>query len=211
MKIVNIYTDGACSGNQNEENVGGWGCILEYAGVEKELCGGEVNTTNNRMELTALIEALSALKEGGLALRIYSDSSYLVNCFRNRWYEGWQKNGWKNSQKKPVENRELWERLLALLAPNTAQFYLVKGHQKLKEGGAKANAPAFKHYKEQNPQTEGPCFGAQDENQPLEKINYRRFAGIVEYNCRCDALANVYINENRRPKQNAEPDGGLQC
>ena len=78
-KQVNIYTDGACSGNQNEENVGGWGAVLEYAGREKELCGGEVNTTNNRMELTALVEALSALREDGLKLNIFSDSSYLIN------------------------------------------------------------------------------------------------------------------------------------
>ncbi len=184
MKTVNIYTDGACAGNQNEENVGGWGSILEYKGAEKELSGGELNTTNNRMELTALIEALSVLKEDGLDLRIYSDSSYLVNCFRNKWYEGWQKNGWKNSQKKTVENRELWEKLLALLAPNAAHFYLVKGHQKLKEGGARANSQAFKHYKEQNP-------------EPGEKLTYKRFAQIVDHNNRCDALANVFIKENR--------------
>ena len=115
MKIVNIYTDGACAGNQNEENIGGWGCVLEFMGREKELCGGEINTTNNRMELTALVEALSALKETGLTLNIYSDSAYLVNCFRCKWYQSWQKNGWKTSQKQPVENRELWERLLQLL------------------------------------------------------------------------------------------------
>ena len=184
MKTVNIYTDGACAGNQSDENIGGWGCILEYKGAEKELSGGELNTTNNRMELTALIEALSVLKEDGLDLRIYSDSSYLVNCFRNKWYEGWQKNGWKNSQKKPVENRELWEKLLALLAPNAAHFYLVKGHQKLKEGDARANSQAFKHYKEQNP-------------EPGEKLTYKRFAQIVDHNNRCDALANVFIKENR--------------
>ncbi|MBR3301176.1 MAG: ribonuclease HI, partial [Firmicutes bacterium] len=74
MKTVNIYTDGACAGNQEKDNIGGWGCMLEYAGREKELNGGEINTTNNRMELTALIEALSALKERGLRLRIFSDS-----------------------------------------------------------------------------------------------------------------------------------------
>ena len=195
MKTVNIYTDGACSGNQNEENIGGWGCVLEYNGIEKELCGGEINTTNNRMELTALIEALSALKEHGLALQIYSDSSYLVNCFRKKWYEGWVRNGWKNSQKKPVENRELWEKLLALLAPHTAQFHLVKGHQKLKEGGAEANAAAFEHYNEQNNET----------------VCYERFARIVDLNNRCDALANEFINEHRRPMQPEDADGGPQC
>ena len=115
MKIVSMYTDGACSGNQNEENVGGWGCILEFAGREKELWDGEVNTTNNRMELSAPIAGLSALKEKGLLVRIYSDSSYLVNCFQQGWHKNWVKNGWKTSQKKPVENRELWEKLLSLL------------------------------------------------------------------------------------------------
>ena len=181
MKIVNIYTDGACAGNQNEENVGGWGCVLEYAGREKELCGGEINTTNNRMELTALVQALSALKETGLDLRIYSDSSYLVNCFRSRWYESWQRNGWRTSKKAPVENRELWEQLLGLLAPNKASFFLVKGHQTLKEGGEEANASAFARFIKHNG----------------EAFSYERFAQIVDYNNRCDALANVFINENR--------------
>ena len=131
MKIVNMYTDGACSGNQNEENVGGWGCILEFAGREKELWDGEVNTTNNRMELSAPIAGLSALKEKGLLVRIYSDSSYLVNCFQQGWHKNWVKNGWKTSQKKPVENRELWEKLLSLMEGQTCEFYLVKGHLKL--------------------------------------------------------------------------------
>ena len=187
-KIVNIYTDGACSGNQNEENVGGWGCVLEFAGHEKELSGAEVNTTNNRMELKALIEALSALKEGGLELCIFSDSSYLVNCFRQRWIQGWQRNGWKNAQKKPVENRELWEQLLALLAPNTAHFYLIKGHQKLKEGGARANAPAFRKFKENNGDI---IISAKAPGGA--KLSYKRFAQIVEYNDRCDALATTAI------------------
>ena len=194
MKTVNIYTDGACAGNQNEENVGGWGCVLEYNGNEKELCGGEVNTTNNRMELTALIEALSALKQSGLELRIFSDSSYLVNCFRQRWHVSWQKNGWKNSQKKPVENRELWEKLLNLLEGNEPHFYLVKGHQTLKEGGARANAAAFKRFRENNEAAYLAAPGS-------EKFSYRRFAQIVEYNNRCDALANVFINEHRAAQE----------
>ena len=181
MKTVNIYTDGACAGNQNESNVGGWGCVLEYQGREKELCGGEINTTNNRMELTALVEALSALKEKGLDLRVFSDSSYLVNCFRNGWYKGWQKNGWRNSKKQPVENRELWERLLELLEGNSASFFLVKGHQSLNEGGEEANRAAFERFRKHNG----------------EGFSYERFAQIVDYNCRCDALANVFIGENR--------------
>ena len=202
MKTVNIYTDGACAGNQNEENVGGWGCVLEYNGNEKELCGGEVNTTNNRMELTALIEALSALKQSGLALHIFSDSAYLVNCFRQRWYKGWQKNGWKNSQKKPVENRELWEKLLGLLEGNEPHFFLVKGHQTLKDGGAKANAAALKRFKEHNDEELKLAAGGRG-------FTYKRFAQVVDYNNRCDALANVYINEHRaaeEPEGPAEPE-----
>ena len=181
MKTVNIYTDGACAGNQNESNVGGWGCVLEFNGHKKELHGGETDTTNNRMELTALIEALSALTEDRLFLRIFSDSSYLVNCFRNKWYVSWQKNGWKNSKKQPVENRELWEILLGLLENNKAEFFLVKGHQKLKEGGKDANFIAYRRFTDNN----GPDF------------SYEEFEEVVGYNIRCDELANVFINEQR--------------
>jgi ribonuclease HI len=181
MKTVNIYTDGACAGNQEESNVGGWGCVLEYRGREKELHGGEIDTTNNRMELTALIEALSVLKEDGLRLRVFSDSSYLVNCFRKQWYLSWQKNGWRNSKKQPVENRELWEKLLGLLKGNWADFYLVKGHQKLQEGGEEANSIAYRRFTENNG----------------DRFSYEAFEKIVEYNNRCDALANVFINEQR--------------
>ena len=169
-KLVNIYTDGACSGNQNEENTGGWGCILEFAGREKELFGGEENTTNNRMELFALISALEALKEEGLSLNIYSDSSYLVNCFRNGWYLNWQKNGWLTSKKQPVENRELWERLISLLERHTPSFFLVKGHVNPENSGSvdKAYQSYIKH------------------NGPEDK---ERFLQILCYNSRCDELA----------------------
>ena len=177
MKTVHIFTDGACSGNQNETNIGGWGCILEYGEHRKELWGGEHNTTNNRMELTALIEALSALKEKGLLLRVWSDSSYLINCFRNRWYEAWQKNGWKTSQKKPVENWELWEKLLSLLEVQTIEYYLVKGHLKISEDGA-ALRGAHKKYTAHN----GPCS--------LEE--FRRIAAM---NNRADELANEFIKQ----------------
>jgi len=174
-KLVNIYTDGACSGNQNENNIGGWGCVLEFAGREKELNGGEKDTTNNRMELTALISALSALKEKDLHLKIFSDSSYLINCFKNRWYEGWKKNGWKNSKKEPVENRELWEALLNLLEGQHPQFYLVKGHI------SKPTKADYKKFTEHNG----------------SEYSFEQFEKIIEYNNRCDALANVFIDENR--------------
>ena len=178
-KLVNIYTDGACSGNQNEENVGGWGCVLEFSGIEKELCGGEMNTTNNRMELQALISALSALKEEGLFLRIFSDSAYLVNCFRSGWYRTWEANGWKNSKKQPVENRELWTELLLLLSKHEFEFYLIKGHLRI---------PTEKNY-EQFVKHNGNAF------------SFAAFAKISEYNNRCDALANVYIKEQRQKEE----------
>lgn len=128
MAILKIYTDGACSGNQNEKNIGGWGAVLEYGEAKKELCGGEPDTTNNRMEMTALIEALSVLKKKNQIIEVFSDSSYLMDCFRQKWYESWQKNGWKTSKKTPVENKELWQKLLALTAEHTVSFYRVKGH-----------------------------------------------------------------------------------
>ena len=186
MKIVNMYTDGACSGNQNEENVGGWGCILEFAGREKELWDGEVNTTNNRMELSAPIAGLSALKEKGLLVRIYSDSSYLVNCFQQGWHKNWVKNGWKTSQKKPVENRELWEKLLSLMEGQTCEFYLVKGHLKLtdKDGTPldETNAALSKAYK---------AFCSHNGG-----VSFEEFYRIAGYNNRADDLANEFIRRH---------------
>jgi len=186
MKIVSMYTDGACSGNQNEENVGGWGCILEFAGREKELWDGEVNTTNNRMELSAPIAGLSALKEKGLLVRIYSDSSYLVNCFQQGWHKNWVKNGWKTSQKKPVENRELWEKLLSLMEGQTCEFYLVKGHLKLtdKDGTPldETNAALNKAYKAYCSHNGG--------------ISFEEFYRIAGYNNRADDLANEFIRRH---------------
>lgn len=127
-KIVYIHTDGACSGNQNDENLGGWGAILEYGKHSKELYGGEPNTTNNRMEMSALIAALEALNKKGLTIKVFSDSSYLLKCLRDKWYLKWQLNGWKTSSRKPVENQDLWEKLLALIEGQEISYYLVKGH-----------------------------------------------------------------------------------
>ena len=127
MKTVNMYTDGACSGNQNEENTGGWGCILEYAGREKELHGGEVNTTNNRMELTAVIKALEALKEP-CRVTLTSDSKYVVDAVKNGWVYSWRESGWRKADKKPALNVDLWERLLPLLEKHEVTFEWIKGH-----------------------------------------------------------------------------------
>ena len=110
MKTVTLYTDGACSGNPGP---GGWGAILEYMGIEKELSGGEDNTTNNRMELTAVIRGLQALKEP-CVVELYSDSKYVIDAREKGWAWGWRKRGWIKSDKKPALNPDLWEQLLAL-------------------------------------------------------------------------------------------------
>ena len=124
MKKVNIYTDGACSGNPGP---GGWGAVLVYNGIQKELSGGERETTNNRMELTAVITALEALKEP-CEVELTSDSKYVVDAIEKGWLESWRKNGWRKSDKSAVLNRELWERLVPLLARHNVKFCWIKGH-----------------------------------------------------------------------------------
>ena len=124
MKTVTLYTDGACSGNPGP---GGWGAILEYAGTEKELSGGEGQTTNNRMELTAVIAGLSALKEPCI-VELYSDSKYVIDGLSKGWAASWQKNGWKKADKKPALNPDLWEKLLELTTIHKLNYHWVKGH-----------------------------------------------------------------------------------
>lgn len=124
MKKVTIYTDGSCSGNPG---AGGWGAVLIYNGKEKRISGGENPTTNNRMELTAPISALSALKEP-CEVELYSDSAYLVNAFNNGWLNSWQLNGWRTSDKKEVKNADLWQKLLELCKIHKVEFIKVKGH-----------------------------------------------------------------------------------
>lgn len=124
IREVTIYTDGACSGNPGP---GGWGAVLMYGQHIKEMSGAEPHTTNNRMELQAAIEAISILKEP-CKVTLYSDSAYLVNCFKQGWYKGWLKNGWKNSKGQPVENQELWKELLRLMGIHQVEYVKVKGH-----------------------------------------------------------------------------------
>ena len=131
MTVLKMYTDGACANNQEDINYGGWGTILEFGEHSKELYGGEANTTNNKMELTAVIEGFKALKRDGLEIEVFSDSSYVMNCFRDKWYVNWQANGWKNAQKKPVENQDLWKELLPYLDRHDIEFFRVKGHVNL--------------------------------------------------------------------------------
>ncbi len=124
MVSVTIYTDGACSGNPGP---GGWGAVLIYGENKKEISGGDKNTTNNIMEITAVIEALKCLKNECKAT-VYSDSAYVVNCFNQGWIYNWKKNNWKTSTKGPVKNKELWEELYTLVKKYKVEFVKVKGH-----------------------------------------------------------------------------------
>ena len=124
MKNVTIYTDGACSGNPGP---GGWGAVLMYGPHRKELSGGEAETTNNRMELTAVIRALSALKEP-CRVELYSDSKYVIEGLEKGWAKGWKKRGWVKSDKKPALNPDLWEQLLTLTEGHEMVYHWVKGH-----------------------------------------------------------------------------------
>lgn len=124
MKKIQIYTDGACSGNPGK---GGWGAVLVYNGKEKEISGGEDMTTNNRMELTAVIEALSALKEP-CEVTLTTDSKYVCDAVNKGWVYSWKSKGWKKADKKPALNVDLWEKLLALLEIHKVEFVWVKGH-----------------------------------------------------------------------------------
>ena len=124
-KTVTVYTDGACSGNPGP---GGWGAVLQYKGVEKEISGGEKETTNNRMELTAVISALECLKEPSV-VDVYSDSRYVIDAHEKGWAEGWRKNGWKRSGKEPALNPDLWEKLLNLVEKHEMHYHWVKGHE----------------------------------------------------------------------------------
>ena len=123
-KQVTIYTDGACSGNPGP---GGWGAILMYQKQTKELSGFEPETTNNRMELMAVIEAVRALKQP-CEISIHSDSAYVCNAFHQNWLNNWQANGWKTASKRDVENQDLWRDLLSVLEQHAVKFVKVKGH-----------------------------------------------------------------------------------
>ena len=180
MSVIRIYTDGGCSGNQQSENFGGWGSILEMGDHKKELHGGEANTTNNRMELTAVIEGFKALKRDGLDIEVFSDSSYVANCFREKWYESWEKNNWRNAARKSVENQDLWKELLALVRRHNVSFYRVKGHVNLN-----SKSTDFDKLYEKFVQWNGSAFSFED------------FKYITTMNNRADELANIGIDEVR--------------
>ena len=124
MDKVTIYTDGACSGNPGP---GGYGIILMYKDIKKEISGGAKNTTNNIMEMTAVIEALKQLKHN-CEVEIYSDSAYVINAFNNGWIYNWMKNNWKTANREPVKNKELWQELYNLTKIHKVTFIKVKGH-----------------------------------------------------------------------------------
>ena len=177
---LKIYTDGACSGNQNAENYGGWGAVLVYGSHRKELFGGEANTTNNRMEMTALLRALEAVTKDGQRIEVFSDSAYLVNCFRGKWYQGWILNGWRTAAKKPVENKDLWEALLPYLERHLVEFYRIKGH--INKNSKKFDPDMlFRDFLETN----GGSFTRDD------------FLYTVDMNNLADALANRGIDDIR--------------
>ena len=180
-QILNIYSDGGCAGNQNDKNLGGWGAILEFGDHKKELHGSEADTTNNRMELTAVISAFSALNREGLTVRVFTDSSYVADCFRKKWYVNWEKNGWKTSQKKPVENQELWQTLLALVRRHDVNFYRGKGHVNPDHPSTNMDRLYEKFV-----QWNGTGFSFED------------FLYITEMNNRADELANIGIDEIRQ-------------
>ena len=179
-KILRIYTDGGCAGNQNDENLGGWGAVLEFGSASKELFGCERNTTNNRMEMTALLRAFEAIKKEGQMIQVFSDSSYLMDCFRKGWYKGWQKNGWKTSKKTPVENQDLWQALIPYLDRHEIRFYRVKGHVNLN-----SQVTDFDELYEKFLEWNGADF------------SYEDFMYVTEKNNQADALANKGIDSLR--------------
>ncbi len=124
QKLVELYTDGACSGNPGP---GGWGAVLRYNGREKELCGGAENTTNNRMELTAVLSGLKALKQP-CTVELYTDSKYVADSIEKGWVFSWQQRGWVKADKKPALNADLWQELLTLLKQHTLHIHWIKGH-----------------------------------------------------------------------------------
>ena len=142
MKKIDIFTDGACSGNPGP---GGWGTILRYKGTEKELCGGEDDTTNNRMELLAVIRGLESLKET-CNVTVHTDSKYVMDG-ASKWLDGWKAKNWKTANKKPVKNKDLWQGLDEVLQQHNVSWIWVKGHSGHIEN-ERADALARRYYEE---------------------------------------------------------------
>lgn len=127
-----IYCDGACSNNQQRQNIGGWGAVLVSSGRVKEISGAERDTSNNRMELLACIKALEAVRDRARPVDVFTDSAYLANCMQQGWHRRWRRNGWLTAARKPVENKDLWLRLLALVGNfPRLRFHKVAGHSQV--------------------------------------------------------------------------------
>jgi ribonuclease HI len=184
-KTTFIHTDGACAGNQFGKNLGGWGAVLEYGAHRKEIWGAERDTTNNRMEMKALLSAFERLTRNGLFIRVFSDSSYLMDCFRKKWYEKWQANGWLTSKKEPVENRDLWEALLPYIEKHDLFFHRVKGHVTLPGPDEASSSAALRKAYDKFVEWNG------------EQFSYGDFLHVTEMNHVCDALANRGIDSIR--------------
>lgn len=184
MAKLKIYTDGGCLGNGEQESAGGWGAVLVFGEHVKELHGGQPSTTNNRMEMTALLQALRALNKEGLEIDLFSDSSYVIKCFRDKWYVKWQKNNWKNSSKEPVANADLWEELIAEVAKHRINFYLIKGHINPNS----YDTTLKKHY-DKFIANNGPGF------------SFDEFMEIARINNRVDELATQGISEVKNAKE----------
>lgn len=172
MERIRIYTDGACLNNQGDKNYGAWAAILVYRGAEKLISGYEKNTSNNKMELSGIIQGLKALKRRDIGISVYTDSAYVVNCFEQKWYVSWRKNGWKNSKKQPVSNRKLWEELIALYEGCAdIEILKIKGHVDPKD--ADTLSAAYK----------------QDKRANSLASNIDEYREHIEYNNRADAMA----------------------
>ncbi|MDF2841683.1 MAG: hypothetical protein K0R00_109 [Herbinix sp.] len=169
--IVNIYADGARRGKE-PNFIGGWGTILEAQGQRKEIWGGLVGASNNQMEMTAVLEGLKAIKTNEASIKVFSDSAYIVNCFRDKWYETWLKNGWMTSQKKPVENKQMWLEILKLVSKFTSvTFFHIDGHISLKKPDEVAEF--HKKFNQKN----------------NVKFSLEEFIHVAENNARVDVLA----------------------
>lgn len=176
---IRIYSDGSCRGNQSDENLGGFGAILEFRGHKKEVKGGMENTTNNVMELLAIIKAFRLIKTDKYTVDVFSDSAYIVNCFSQGWYKKWEKNGFITSNKEPVKNVELWKELIGYNAKFNVVFHKIKGHLDLDATEATLKK-AYTHF-------------LKDKSNKL--YTYDDFMYIACMNNRADALATSAASE----------------
>ncbi|MBQ7452782.1 MAG: ribonuclease HI [Clostridia bacterium] len=176
---VAIYTDGACSGNPG---IGGWGVVITLDNFVKEFCGAEPETTNNRMELLAVIMGLKALKFP-CNVKLFSDSAYVVNAFNEKWIDSWQRNGWRNAQKDEVKNKDLWQQLLELMNTHSVEFVKVKGHadNELNNRCDQLATSSIKKYIEEHPEAVANTDqkATDTDKKPTHKITQAEFNDLI--------------------------------